>query len=104
VRTRRRRRKWRRSNTRNAAEIDSWKMKPEEKEMKKKDKKSWTPFWSIGSRRKNKRPRVSNCKGRSKASSISKDSKKKTKSTSILPWSDKTRKNKGILILIFVNF
>lgn len=96
-RNRKRERSSRKFNTKNDLEIVSWTTKPEERETKKKDKKSWIPFWSKESRKRNKRPSLCNSKEKFKELNISNALKKKTRLTNRSLFSVLTKKNKGIL-------
>lgn len=78
-------------------EIAKWKTRLAEKERNVVARRSLTPFWCNGSRKKNKRPKHSNCNVKSKASSTSSDSKKKTKPISNWLSNENVTKREGIV-------
>lgn len=83
--TKRKRKKSKKFNTKRVPVTDNLRTKPAEKERKEEDKRNLTQFSFKESRKRNKRPNHSNFRERSKESSTSRDLRRKTTKTKTLP-------------------
>ena len=93
----RKERKLRRFNMKKRVEIDSWRMKLEEKERKRDVKRNSIQFWSKELKRRNKKLRLCNFREKFKALSISRDLRLKMRLINKLLLKELMKRKLGIL-------